>query len=171
MKSPVPFVRIPSAGIPSHRRCRRLALALLLAVLAAGCSRPQTSTGIAPRLTPTSDTLGIRSTMAPVRAIPIAVASAAASKPFRLRHSYDVTPGRASALLLVNGRALGRRRDGTIDHVAAGQSLRMVDPRSIVSIQIVKGDEALGRYGPAARGGAVLIVTSSDTSHARNRVP
>jgi hypothetical protein len=109
--------------------------------------------------------------MAPVRASPIAVASTPAPKPFRLRHCYDVIPGGLPALLFVDGKALGRRADGTIDDVAAAHSLRMVDPLSIVSIQVVKGNEAVERYGPAARGGAVLFVTSSDRSPARNRAP
>jgi len=56
-----------------------------------------------------------------------------------------------------NGRTLGRRDDGTIDPSAAQRVLGRIDPRTIASIQVFKGESAVGRFVPAASDGVVLI--------------
>jgi hypothetical protein len=60
-------------------------------------------------------------------------------------------------MYIVNGHTLGRRDDGTIDRDAAQRALARLDPRTISSIQVLKGDEAVQRFGPAAADGVALI--------------
>jgi hypothetical protein len=155
---------------PLARRQSPLAL-VLMAIVMSGCAGAEAPTWIAPRLTPSSDTLGVRSTMAPVATVPVGSLSSSAPKSFRFRHRYDQTVGWPSALFLVNGKAVGRRSDGTVDSAATLRWLQSVDARQIVSIEVVKGDEAIKRFGPDARGGAVLINTMADTSRAWNWKP
>jgi hypothetical protein len=59
--------------------------------------------------------------------------------------------------MLLNGRLLGVQADGTIDHEAALREFAQVECRAIISIEALKGAEAIRRFGPAAREGAYFI--------------
>ena len=61
---------------------------------------------------------------------------------------------------MVNGVTLGRRSDGTVDHAAAQRLLQRVDPGRLVSIEIVKPEQASKRFGADASHGAILFVTA-----------
>jgi hypothetical protein len=65
----------------------------------------------------------------------------------------------SSVLFVVDGAPLGVRADGTTDHELARRSLALIDPTRIVSIEILKAELAVPRFGPAAHDGVALIVT------------
>ena len=148
---------------------RRRLFGLLVTSAVWGCAHAETLTGIAQKLTPTADTLRVRLTMNPVSSIPLSASSA--PKPVRIRFGPHVNSTRPSALFVVDGKVIGQRSDGSIDHMAAGQWLRTVDPRRIVSIEIVKGADAVRRFGPNARNDAVLFSTAADSSRGPIRAP
>jgi outer membrane receptor protein involved in Fe transport len=60
-------------------------------------------------------------------------------------------------MYVVDGVILGRRDDGTIDPEAAGRALARIDPHTIASIQVLKGESAVRRFGPAASDGVILF--------------
>jgi hypothetical protein len=63
-------------------------------------------------------------------------------------------------LYVLDGVPLGLRPDSTIDHEAAAKALAGVDPKSIVSISVLKEIDETAHYGPGAHAGVVLITTS-----------
>ncbi|HEV7990911.1 MAG TPA: hypothetical protein VGP25_03755 [Gemmatimonadaceae bacterium] len=67
-------------------------------------------------------------------------------------------------LYVVDDVPLGLRPDSTIDQEAAAKALALIDPKLIVSIQILKDATAIPRFGPGAHAGVVLIVTSKDNA-------
>ena len=62
-------------------------------------------------------------------------------------------------LLVVNGVALGRRPDGTVDHALAQCLFRLIDCAEWFAVNFVKADEALKRFGPGADRDAMLFLT------------
>ena len=153
----------------AHHGCRLLALAVMASVW--GCAHSDVVTGLAPRLTPTADTLGVRSMMDPVSSVPIAATSTPAPKWITFRFGPHVSSSNPPALFVVDGKVIGRRDDGSIDHVVAGRWFRTIDPLRIEAIEVVKGEHAVRRFGPIARSGAVLFFTRVDSSRARVRTP
>ena len=131
---------------------------LLLVLVASGCAHRVKSKGL-PRGVDTGSTSASETSVDSVRAIPIPVASA---KPTTGTITIRERFGTADTLhgppmYIVDGRTLGRRDDGTIDRSAAQRALGRIDPRTIASIQVFKGASAVGRFGPAASDGVVLI--------------
>ena len=72
-------------------------------------------------------------------------------------------PLRLPALLVVDGVILGRRADGTVDMDAAQRALRSVDANLISSIETVKREPAMERFGSGPFEGALLITTRPAT--------
>ena len=68
------------------------------------------------------------------------------------------------ALFVLDGVKLGLHSDGTVDHEAAQRVLSKLDPNRIESIEVLKGPDAIARFGPGAHAGAVLIQTRPDSS-------
>ena len=175
MRSSTTFIGRRVAGAAAHPQWCAFA-ALLLVISASGCTQRAQSVGIAPRLTPTADTVGVRLTMAPVArlaTVPVVRASGAGERTIRIpRHSYGPgLPPEQWPLLLVNGVALGLRSDGTIDPASAQRLLQQVNCRAIVSIEFVKSEHAVKQFGRAGSRGAFLIVTASDSSRERQGEP
>ena len=159
-----------SGGSRALNRRRPLG-AVLFASAAWGCVHAETVTGSAPRLTPTADTLGVRVTINRVSSVPIAAASRSLPQSVTIRFGPHVDAIRPPALFIVDGEVMGRRADGSIDHGEAERRLRTLDPHRIESIEIVKGADAVRRFGPSARDGTVLIFTTRDRFRAPTRTP
>ena len=83
--------------------------------------------------------------------------------------SYDSL--RPPPLYVVDGVILGRRADGTVDRDAAQRALQHLDPTSISSIEVLRGESAISRFGPAARDGAALFTTVRPTTPEEGKKP
>ena len=144
-------------GGANHAEVRLLARALCLAVVSAS---------VAPWLeAQDTSTAGITAPE-PLKRPPVAPprTSAPTGKPVRVVICQRSGPTDHPALLVVDGVRLGLRPDGTIDHEAAGRALSKLDPNRIESIEVLKGEAAVARFGPGAHAGAVLISTRPDSS-------
>jgi hypothetical protein len=176
MQTSATFIGRLLADAVARRGWRGIAT-MLLAIVASGCGRHPRSVAIAPRLTPTSDTLGVRLTMAPaakLATLPEARASGADGKPIRFvwHHSYGPgLPPEQWPLIVVNGVALGLRADRTIDPVVAQRLFQRVSCRDVVTIEFVKRELATKRFGPGGYRGAFLIVTRTHSSRVRQGEP
>ena len=151
------------------RRGTRVGAALLLATVGSGCSLHAQVARIEPGLTPSSHVQAVRTTMAPVTSMPERFAPVSPPRvTLRWRHSYEGsgTP-LPPMLMLIDGVPLGVRPDSSVDHAAAKRLLQQIRCRDVVSIQVVKGKEALRRFGRAADPGAILITTASHTWRAQ----
>jgi hypothetical protein len=133
---------------------------LLFLTSVCGCARSSSTTRIALRGTPSAEALAAPETMQPLAPVPVVRTPPSQTVTIRIpRHSYGpALDPREWPLMVVNGVALGRRSDGTVDPGAAQRSLERFSCRDVVSIQFVQSDEALKRFGPAGHRGAMLIV-------------
>ena len=132
---------------------------LLLVLVASGCAHRVKSKGL-PRGVDTGSTSAMETGVDSVRAIPIPVVapSSPSGGTITIRERpVTADPLHGPPMYIVDGRTLGRRDDGTIDRSAAQRALGWIDPRTIASIQVFKGESAVGRFGPAASDGVVLI--------------
>jgi hypothetical protein len=135
--------------------------ALLLLAFTTGCGGRAVRPDVAAATVAGGDTRSPGAASAPVapldsiRSIPVA-----RSQPATVRISIRERFGNSlhgPPMYIVNGHTLGRRDDGTIDRDAAQRALARLDPRTISSIQVLKGGEAVQRFGPAAADGVALI--------------
>jgi hypothetical protein len=137
----------------AHRvEVRLLAQALCFAVVSAS---------VAPWLgAQDSSTAGITAPV-PLTRPPVAPSQTATStgKPVRIVICQPGGRTNHPALWVLDGVKLGLRPDGTVDHEAAQRALSKLDPNRIESIQVLKGEAAIARFGPGAHQGAVLFVT------------
>jgi hypothetical protein len=165
MRSSPRFIRDRVAR-PAARQAFTVLTALLPLTFGAGCGRSLIFTAIAPRVTPSSDTLGVRSAMTPVKTLPVLLDSETVPRPrtIRWRHSYaGATIPLPPMLMLIDGIPLGLRSDSSVDHTAAKRLMQQIRCKDFVSIKVVKGEEALRRFGRAADAGVILITTASHT--------
>jgi len=81
----------------------------------------------------------------------------------------DADSLRPPPLYVVDDVVLGRRSDGTVDHVAAARSLQQLDPKRITSIEVIK--EASNRFGPDGVNGVVIFTLKKDTSPSVPKAP
>jgi hypothetical protein len=153
------------------RERRRVFVATLLPVLVFGCARP-TEPETRPRVV-LAGSKATEKTMDSVSSVPLPVASSKSGRgavTVRLRPvTADTSHG--PPMFIVDGHALGLREDGTIDHSAAQHALSRIDPRSIASIQVLKGVAAVERYGLAASNGVALIELIPHASRAHAGSP
>ncbi len=159
------FTRNRVARLAARRACRVLTT-LLLPTISAACARFPISTAIAPRVTPSSDTLSIRSTMTSATTLPghRVSTSVPLMVPIRWRHSYaGATVPLPPMLMLIDGVPLGLRPDSTVDHDAAKRLMQRIRCKDVVSIQVVRGEQAVRRFGRVADPGVIMVVTASHT--------
>ena len=144
---------------------------LMLALVTSGCAEAPTSRAGSPRITPASETSRVSSAMAPVTTAPVGERAMSGQKVvFRWRHSY-AGPTMPPMLMSIDGVPLGLRPDSSVDYVAARVLLQQIRPTDIVSITVLKGEEALRRFGRAADSGVIMITTASGTWRARGGNP
>lgn len=166
----------------SLRRCRALDVAAyhgwpvlrampLLVIVASGCAR-QAMTETLPRVVLTESARANSAAGDSVRVVPVRVSSVPARGPITIRfRPLTADTSRGPAMYIVGGRTLGRRGDGSIDRDAARRELTRVDPRTISSIQVLRGESAVQRYGPAASDGVVLIEVITHAQRAKTGDP
>ena len=155
----------PTRARRALRRFCRLAATMLLAAVVSRCARAPK-----PDQTPISVTGGeatarVRSTTDSVTVLPEARSTAPAGKPVHViichRSAVDTLH---PPLYVINGIVLGLRPDNTIDHVAARRALARINATTIVSIEVLKGERAIQRFGPGAHEGTILITTTKPGS-------
>ena len=74
---------------------------------------------------------------------------------------------RPPPLYVVDDVVLGRRSDGTVDHLAAARALGQLDPKRIESIEVIK--EGSDRFGPDGVNGVVIFTMIRNSSPHRDR--
>jgi hypothetical protein len=131
----------------------------------AGCARHDLLLGPLPPVA-SSEVAPVNTAMTRVSRIPIGVRDSVPLRgPVFIREGWaSVHTLRAEPLYVVDGAVLGRRHDGTIDRQAGQRALQVLDPRRIVSIEVLKDIQAVQRFGPSGSNGAVLILTRQLTS-------
>ena len=151
------------------RRSCRLAATVLLAAVVSRCARPAK-----PGQTPLSVTGGeatarVQSTMDSVTVLPVRPA-ASDGKPVRVIICHRSTVDTLHPpLYVIDGVVLGLRPDNTIDHAAARRAFGRINPTSIATIEVLKGEGAMQRFGPGAHEGAILITTAKPGSARREQ--
>ena len=151
------LVHAPMRSIVARPALMRGATVLLVTGIC-GCAPASSATRIALRVTPAVESSEPQQTMKPIAFAPVPRRPVSVPATVRISgHCYGTGLGRA-ALLVVNGVALGRRSDGTVDHAAAQRLLGRVDPGRIVSVEILKPEQASKRFGAGASHGAILFV-------------
>jgi len=92
-------------------------------------------------------------------------------KPVRLAFCQPSGATDHPSLWVLDGVRLGLRPDGTVDHEVACRLLSQLDPKQIASIQVLRGAEAVARFGPGAHEAAVLIKTRLPDSSRKDPSP
>jgi hypothetical protein len=136
---------------------------LLFATSITGCARTSSATGFALRVTPAVEASAVQTAMTPLASAPVFLPSPPEPRTIRIRwHSYDT--GRPVdphdwPLLVVNGVALGRLPDGTVDRALAQRLFRLIDCAEWFAVNFVGAEQALKQFGPGANRGAMLFLT------------
>jgi hypothetical protein len=152
-----------------------LETAALLAAVVSSCARQPKRGEPLPQVVSTEAPMQVSTAMDSVTALPLAP-SLRASTLTGVTVTLREGPGkldslRAPPLYVVDGVILGRRRDGTIDRAAAQDALKTLDPKLISSIEVIKGEPAIERFGRGASGGAVLITMVRPAATQEERRP
>lgn len=157
-----------AADVAARRRWRVVTTTLLPVLILSGCAR-RTKPDTSPRTVLTGPAPAKTTAIDSVRAAPIPVASSAPARGPITLHLSPVTADTVHGppMWIVDGQTLGLRDDGTIDRDAARRALARIDPRTISSIQVLKGDVAVRRFGPGAAEGVALIELVTHASRAR----
>ena len=167
---PRSFLGCRALGVEAGHRRRVFVTVPLLVIVTSGCSR-QTQTEALPRVVLTSS--GSRPpTLDSVKVVPVRTSSVPARGPITIRfRPLTADTSRRPSMFIVDGRTLGRRADGSVDRDAAQRELARLDPRTISSIEVLKGESAISRYGPGASDGVVLIDSVTRAQRARTGNP
>ena len=160
----------PSRARRALRHFCRLAATMLLAAVVSRCARAPKPDQAPLSVTGGEATARVRSTMDSVAILPEARPTAPAEKPVRViichRPAIDTLH---PPLYVIDGIVLGLRSDNTIDHDAARRVFARIDATTIVSIEVLKGERAMQRFGPGAHEGAILITTTKQGSARREQ--
>ena len=143
----------------------------MLVIVATGCARHTESEPL-PRVVLTASSEAKPAAVDSVRVLGIRPSSVPARGPITIRlRPVTADTSHGPSMFIVDGRTLGLRDDGSIDRVAARRELAQLDPRTISAIQLLKGDSAIRRYGPAGTGGVAIIDIVTHAQRAKTGDP
>lgn len=75
------------------------------------------------------------------------------------------------ALIVLDGVVLGLTKDLTVDDSVAGRAMSQLDTDDILSVEVLKGERAMDRYGERAHNGVVIITTKKKKEAAKAAIP